>query len=365
MLTETRVLVFPAWTDNPYLNLLSLAPSANGFEFLGSTSWRGLVGQSARLSRGDILHLHWTSPLVQSVESESGADARLVEVIDLLDDLRDRGVRLVWTVHNRLPHELNHRTQEITLFQAIADRADVIHIMSPATPEVLAETCILPSERVRMIPHPSYQGVYGGPPRRFESRQQLGLGEDEVAVLFLGQMRPYKGIDLLLTAVGAAAAQNPSRPLVLLLAGSASDEARAELERMMPSGVRAITRFEFVPDAEVGQWFAAADVAVFPYRAILNSGSVHLAATYDVPVILPGETHLRDEFRTQTWVSFFDTEDPVASLTEKIAQVPPRSGKPAHGFEDFNRQRSPWAISTLYLDLLRGLSSADLDVAVR
>ncbi|MGI9823148.1 glycosyltransferase [Agromyces sp. Marseille-Q5079] len=355
-----KVLVFPAWRDNPYLNLLSLAPRAAGFEFSGVTVYESLVQSVGRLESGDVLHVHWTTPILQRRRTDADAWAGLAEFTSILDDLRGRGVRIIWTVHNRLPHELAHREPEIALHRLLAERSDVIHVMAPATPQVLAEVCELPADRVRTIAHPSYLGVYGAPPARGAARAGLGLGADERTVLFLGQMRPYKGLGTLLSAMRVLAERGDPVP-TLLLAGSATAEAQAEITAALPTEVKAVTRFEFVPDAEVGTWFAAADLAVFPYTSILNSGSLHLSAAFDVPVLLPGEPHLVEQFGDEPWVGFFDLADPVESMATAITDALATSAEVdlTRRFDRFNAERSPWRISSDYADLLVELTTAN------
>ncbi|WP_162238276.1 glycosyltransferase [Agromyces sp. Leaf222] len=356
------VLVFPAWRDNPYLNLMSLAPRAGGFAFTGVTTFDSLVTASGRLVAGDLLHLHWTSPILQRAESEADAWAALETFTALLVDLRTRGVRVIWTVHNQLPHELAYRDAEIALHRVLAEQVDAVHIMAPATPRVLAEICELPADRIRQIAHPSYLGVYGKAPSQTEARRALGLAPDEKTVLFLGQIRPYKGLGTLLSAIRALDARGEPVP-TLLLAGSATPEAQAEIEAALPVGAKAITRFEFIPDGEVPIWFAAADLAVFPYTAILNSGSLHLSATFDTPVVLPAEPHLVEQFGDEPWVRFFDLADPVASMAGVIAESLriPASAELSSRFDAFNTAISPWRVSTQYAALLSELSPTEGD----
>ncbi len=353
MRSNSQVLVFPAWEDNPFLNLLSLAARARGHRFLGATTVTSLRRSSERLEAGDVLHVHWTTPIIQRSADDSEARAALVQFRELLDELRRREIRLVWTVHNRLPHELTHLEPEVELYRLLAERADVVHIMAPDTPSVIADVCELDPARVREIPHPSFAGVYGGPVARSAARARLGIETTGPAVLFLGQLRPYKGLTTLFEALERLAVDGDAP--ALLLAGSASDSVRAEIEAALPRGVDTTVRYGFVPDRDVPDWFSAADLAVFPYRSILNSGSVHLAAAFDVPAVLPGETHLRRQFEHEPWVDFYDTADAVASLAETIRRglaVPPNRG----AFDAFNERHSPWRVSLAYAELLGSLA---------
>ncbi|MCD2444037.1 glycosyltransferase [Agromyces sp. SYSU K20354] len=350
-----RVLVFPAWQDNPYLNMMSLAPRASGYEFKGVTTFDSLSNASRLLGASDVLHVHWTDPIVQRAASVSEANDRLSRFVELLDGLRDRGGRLIWTVHNRFPHEVLYRDVEVALYRLLAERADAIHIMSPDTPAMLADTCDLPADRTVRIPHPSYLGVYGVPPSRADARRELGLDEDVPTALFFGQMRPYKGLQTLIDAVRRIADSGRAAP-ALLLAGSATAEAKEEISAAVGSDLKMVTHFGFVPDSDLGKWFAAADIAVFPYRAILNSGSLHLAAAFRTPVILPGEPHLVRQYDDEHWVQFFDPSNSVDSMVRLLSE-PPRSID-ASQFDAFNERNSPWKITRAYAGLLDRLSSA-------
>ncbi len=350
------MLVFPSYRDNPFLNLLQLAPRADGFRVQAAHTYDDLVSQAAALETGDVVHLHWTTPILQQAKTAGDASRRLDQMDALIRQLCTRGVRLVWTVHNRLPHELAFRDLEIRLMQLVADSADTIHIMAPHTPDALADIVQLNPQRIRVIPHPSYEGVYDSALTRDDARDAFELAKRDRAVLFLGQIRPYKGVDALVSAASAASDARGD-DLVLMLGGAVKEITRDEFSASLPSSLRTIAHLEFVPDADIARWFRSADVAVFPYRAILNSGSVHLAATFHVPVILPGDPRLRAQFGDERWVRFFDTERPAESIAELLAEDELFSDVDGADFERFLAPISPWDISRDYAALLRELTA--------
>ncbi|WP_261166037.1 glycosyltransferase [Microbacterium sp. Marseille-Q6965] len=351
----SNVLVFPAWRENPYLNLLALAARSQGWHFLGATTYDSLRRQLGRLQPHDVLHLHWTQPLLQSAASALEAEERLGALRRDLEGLRSRGISIVWTVHNRLPHELSHRDAEISLYRTLGELADVVHIMAPATADVVSDVVTLDSRKLRVIPHPSYEGIYDMAAERSVARAAFELADTDRAVLFLGQIRPYKGVDALIAA--SRAATLPGREIVLMLAGAVKEMAQEEFTATLPDDLRTITHLSFVSDGELGQWFRAADVAVFPYRAILNSGSLHLAASFQTPVVLPNEAHLRSQFGSQRWVRFFDPARPTDSIAELLSDPALFTDVTAEDFAAFTDPISPWAISREYHALLEELSS--------
>lgn len=345
------LLVFPAYRDNPYLNLMLLAPRARGWNVLESLRLEHFEQHLGHLATGDVVHVHWTSPVVQRTDDDlDEARRRLDRFRNAIDAARGRGARLVWTVHNVLPHDARHLDLEVELERFLAASADAVHVMNRDTAAAVAPHYQLDPNRIAVIPHPSYQGVYPSSLSRAGARASFGLRDDDRAVLAFGQMRPYKGLDVLVDAVRRL--PSAERP-VLLLAGRTSDEDRSAIDELLGDEVRAVREHEHVPDADVQRWFRAADVAVFPYRRVLNSGSLHLAASFGVPSVLPDEPHLRAEFGAEHWVRWFDPADPVGSLATVLAGP----GGTADGAESFSRRLAPFALSKQYDDLLLSLAS--------
>lgn len=351
----TRVVVFPDFAGNMYLELMRRGPERDGFDFVGARRLQKLYGEAERLRPGDVLHLHWTNRIAQLAPDEEQAFAAVAEFTRFIERMQANGVRTVWTVHNRLPHESKFLEPELVLSRFLSEHVDVVHVMSAQTPAMVDDLYPLPADRVRLIPHPSYLGAYGTPPSRHDARDALGLGPDERTVLSFGRMRAYKGIDTLSGAITVLTERGLTAP-TLLLAGHAEDEERQAIERTLPTSSRVVSNFGFVDEADVGTWFAAADVAVYPFRSILNSGSVHLAATLGVPVVLPGEPHLRDQFGEEPWVRFYDADDATASLADVLAEPDPADH--AESMAAFSRRHAPEIISGQYADLLRELSAA-------
>jgi glycosyltransferase involved in cell wall biosynthesis len=349
---RTHVLVFPAVDDNPYLELMQQVPEEAGFEFVPVRKIDTLYDDAAVLKTGDVFHLHWTQRITQRPSDEAAASAAVERFTRFVDELKSAGVRIVWTVHNRLPHDLKYLEPELTLCRFLAERADVVHVLSESTAEIVGDLYELPADRTRVIPHPSYLGVYE-PTSPERARARFGLDPGERTVLAFGRMRAYKGIDLLGQALGRIAERGHVAP-TLLLAGKAKAGERAEIERHLPQDSRVIAQYTLVDVEEIGDWFAAADTAVFPFRAILNSGSVHLAATLGVPVVLPGDRHLRRQFAHEPWVRFFDEADPVESLADLLQEPDPIDY--SDSMAAFSQRIAPRAISQLYADLLMELT---------
>jgi glycosyltransferase involved in cell wall biosynthesis len=270
---------------NPYQTMLYADLPAHDVAVAAVEARNVLVARDpgGRLD-GYLLHLHWTGPLLQSQPGPFGAELALRQFRQRVDEFRARGGRLVWTIHNVLPHECQNRLAEIQLCQFLADRADLVHVMSTDTERLVAPLYQLPTDRTVVIPHASYLGIYPDVVSRSDARRRLGLQEHEIALLMLGGIRPYKGLGLLLDVFDELSRTDPR--LRLLVVGKPTDGNESERWReRCERHPRIVAHFAHAADADLQTWYRASDLAVLPYVSILNSGAFQLALSFDLPVV--------------------------------------------------------------------------------
>ncbi|MEJ7832848.1 MAG: glycosyltransferase family 4 protein [Nocardioides sp.] len=265
------------------------------------------------------LNLHWTGPILRGTRGIYSAASALMAFIDALDAFRARGGQLVWTVHNVLPHEVRHQWAELALARHLAASADVVHVMSTATLVETAPFYELEPERTVVVEHASYLGLYPDWVTPQAARARLGIHPEEKVLLTLGTIRPYKGLDGLLEAFEDLTALDPT--LRLLVAGvPMPSPATDELCERLRAHPRVITCFEKIPDDQLQVWMRAADLAVLPYRKVLNSGAYLLALTFGLPVVAPRDGALRAE-AGQPHVRLFEPDLPTSLASVLRAAV--------------------------------------------
>ena len=286
---------WPADRINPFQDLLYRRTWGHGIGpvALPDPDDAGILADQAAPSARVALHLHWLASVLADAPDEPAAGLAAASFERRLDRLASRGVELVWTVHNVLPHDTRFPRVEARLRQAVADRARVVHVLTEATAEAAAGTFTLPADRTLYVPHPSYAGAYPDRLGRDQARQALGLDHDAIVTLLIGGIRPYKGLDTLLAAWDGHAAGNPRRRLVI--AGPARRDAETErlLEACMLHPAVDLHAGR-IPADDVATYLRAADVAVLPYRETLNSGVLVLALTFGLPVVVVDAIGLRD-----------------------------------------------------------------------
>jgi glycosyltransferase involved in cell wall biosynthesis len=229
-----------------------------------------LVSRAAR-ERPQIAHFQWC--LEPPLE---GLAMRRLEAV---------GVRTVMTVHNVLPHEERPWQSELHTLLYRAARRLVAH--SHATAERIAGLAGLDRSRIEVIPMAADRPT-GPPIDRNDARARLGLdlGPADRLVLFFGQIRPYKGLDVLLAAMHEL--RRADRSVHLLVAGSVNGAGRrtpGTASRADPSRAGVIWRTGRRPESEVPLLFAASDVVALPYLDTSDSAVLPQALAHGRAVV--------------------------------------------------------------------------------
>ena len=283
------------WPDysrsNPYQKLLYGAARSRGEIVAGDIdaclrlmeALPGLGGCEGPLT----FHLHWLNFLFIGPETEAEARAAVEEFVAKLTRFKAMGGRLVWTLHNTVSHDSPFVAVETDLSERIVALADALHLHSEASiPEVEAAFALDPAKIV-ISRHGAYVGTYPDFITRDAARTALGYAPGDDVVLFTGQIRPYKGVEQLVTAMRGILADRPRARLVL--AGAAQVDLFEALTPPLTDAERAridVTG-RFLDDMEMQVFFRAADMAVYPYNKVLTSGSLLLALSFGVPVVVP------------------------------------------------------------------------------
>ncbi len=272
--------------------------------------------------------------------------------------LRKRGVRVVVTAHNVLPHDAPASIR--TLWKRVYQEADalIVHYQS-AVQEMVALG--IASSRVTVIPHGHYlpirrlAGNDAEPAQQAKAREILGLPGDGTVVLFFGLMRPYKGVEYLLDAFAQAHQALPSARL--LLAGRAPDGFAPFAQRIARLGIgKAVVALpRYLPVEQMACCFIACDLVALPYIEASQSGVLQLAAAYGRPAIATRVGGLPDavvDQETGILISPRDVEGLAAALRELLGD-PARCAQMGRQAYIMAQTRFSWdtiaaATSTIY-----------------
>lgn len=280
-----RATVFfaPFADDNPYLQRLCEALGALGVTTTGRQSWWILL--PVIWSQARIVHLHWLDIFFAKRNGLRSVIIFSLYVLQLLI-MRALGVKIFWTVHNLQSHERQFSLLDrmcSSLTGRLSHRV-FVHCQW-AKWRLRSAFPWLPSDRVIVNHHPSYIGVYQNSASRPASRLELGVTGEQTAFLFLGAIRPYKGVVELIDAFVRCDLREQA---TLLIAGRPHTTRLANVIRERARGKAGVRLYlDFVPDDQVQVFMNSADVVVLPYRDIFTSGAALLAMSFGKAIVAP------------------------------------------------------------------------------
>ena len=268
---------------NPYVRLMAegvhKADSAIETSFRPTLTWRLLLP-----GRPELVHIHWIE-LQYSYRHPPRSQAQLAlkALLFKLNLAQRRGTRLFYTVHNLNQHDGIYPDLNEKANRWMFRHADAVHVHDEASAAVVA-THYGRSQGVYVVPHGHYLHAYPNTIDRESARQRLGLPSAAYVYLCLGQVRPYKGLDQLITAFMRL--EEPGS--TLMIAGrTESEEYRTHLETLASAHANVRLFPGYVADDELQVFFNAADACVFPYRRATTSGAALLAFSFGKPIVAP------------------------------------------------------------------------------
>jgi glycosyltransferase involved in cell wall biosynthesis len=186
---------------------------------------------------------------------------------------------------------------------------------------------------VRVIPHGPYNHLTGlaGPPRsplaRDGSWAAPGTDGTPFRLLYFGVVRPFKGVEDLVTAFSGLGRDQAIR-FRLSVVGETWESWTAPAEAIARSPhsdlIERVDRY--VTDAEVAAFFGHADAVVLPYHRSSSSGPLHIAMSAGLPVVTTAVGGLGEAVQRYPGAILVPPRDPAA-LRQALSQLLERRGQ--------------------------------------
>ena len=337
------VLAWPAFdnkTGNPYTHLLYQSVEALGARVHEFTPRHALRGDY------DLWHVHWPDDFL-SVSSLPRAVGYVAAELALMALARQRGARLVWTIHDLGPHESPHPWLERLFWPLFLPMVDgYITLSEHAREAALRRFPRLADVPGAVVPHGHYRPAYPDPIPQSDARRRLGLPDDAPVVAYVGRIRPYKNVEHLIRTFRGV--ENDAARL-LVTGNPVSAELKTQIERAAAGSERVRFDLRFVPDDEMPTVLGAADLVALPYDDIMHSGSALLALSFDRPVLVP-EAGAMQELQADVgsdWVYTYD--GPLTPSTLEASLEAARSASRASRAPLEHRSWDPLARQTVAL----------------
>ena len=210
---------------------------------------------------------------------------------------KNKHTKIIAIADNIIPHEKRPGDNAFTRY--FLKPCDAVVTMSE---KVMKDLRHFDAKKTAVqVNHPLYDS-FGEIVDKASARNLLGINQTDQVLLFFGFIRKYKGLDILMDALGILKKQgrlnnsNTTASIKLLVAGEFYEDEKIYQQKIEELGIagNVILHTGFISDDQVKYFFSAADVVVQPYRNATQSGVTPLAYHFEKPMIVTNVGALPD-----------------------------------------------------------------------
>lgn len=236
-----------------------------------------------------------------------------------------------------------------TLMPRLLSYVDAHVVHSAYDLEAITKAYNLKPDMVSVIPHGPYDHLTQPAVNTTSSRRDDG----PFKLLYLGVVRPYKGVEDLVTAFSSLD-RTEAKSFRLSIVGEAWEGWTAPAKAIARSPhADLIERIDrYVSDTELTAYFEQADAVVLPYHRSSASGPLHIAMSAGLPVVVTSVGGLTEAVQEYPGARLVPPRDPVA-LRQALLELPKRRG------ERYSDPHSWQRSAVKYVTLIDRLHSAD------
>lgn len=248
-----------------------------------------------------ILHFHYF-------------DVRILETFDLLLSSL-MGFKKIVTIHDIETFQAN--TKRMFSLNSLNSRIDKYIVHNETSKNILCDRFTILENKINVIPHGNFD-LFVNDQVKPEYSDLKEMNSDDYVLLFFGQIKDVKGLDLLLNALSIC--KKSGQNLKLIIAGKAwqSDfDKYDQLINQLNLEESVVKRIEYIPDNEVASYYDKADLIVLPYKRIYQSGVLLMSMTYGKPVLVSDLETMKETIQDQLNGFTFQTEN-ADDLADKI-----------------------------------------------
>ena len=195
--------------------------------------------------------------------------------------LLNKKIKILAITDNVIPHE--KRIGDTLFTRYFVKSCDAFLSLSASVLDDLSK--FTNTTYKKFIPHPIYN-VFGDKITKAKALENLGLNSEDKHLLFFGFVRKYKGLDLMLKAMGDSRIK--AMGIKLIIAGEFYDDKTEYTDMITNLGIEdnIIMKSDFIPAEKVKDYFCAADMITQTYRTATQSGVTQIAYSFDRPMLV-------------------------------------------------------------------------------
>jgi len=265
----------------------------------------------------DIFWIHWETIEFGDTKNPISLSERLAAIEAGLIRLKQLGVKIIWTIHNFVPHNSGRDMDSIhTGRRMLFSVVDQIHVHTTYAADLIADTYAVSKDKFLTVAHPSYFDCYEPAQTTLDRRTTLPTS-DRRRFVHIGKVQENRGGRFMWGALKALSFRRENWDLEI-----AGMVARSEQRGQGPVREMENVTFHdrFLPNDEFRDIVASTHVCLAPFHRLLTSGSVNMALTYGLPVIGPDSEPMKSHL-PEALHPFLYREGNVRTMMFKMRQM--------------------------------------------
>lgn len=286
---------------NPYIDDLIGSLEGNyAFVNKNKPSGKGVLNILKYLSGLQFIHFNW----IEKIHTNRFGNIQYRLMFWLIPLLKLMGVKIIWTMHNKLSHDGENDTKTIAIFRLMLRQADLILTHASAGIEYGEKMVPGSGKKIFYLPHPVKD-------RRIKSE---AIKKHDI--LIWGTISPYKGIDIFLNFLKE---KNRLGHYKILIVGKAPDkDYLAKLETFISDKIE--IRNEFLNDDDLAKMISESKTVLFTYSkaSILSSGVLMDSLGFGANIIGPDVGAFKDLAKDNIIKTFTEISASTSLIDEEI-----------------------------------------------
>lgn len=312
--------------DNKYTDIILEGLRKRKFEIIPLSAF------SSNYRHVKIIHLNWYENIASPLNFLNKTSKLIVYKV--------LGKKIVWTMHNKEPHDNKKPSLQKAFRNLLIFFADAIVIHCLDSREELTRKGKKTLDKTFYLPHPDYIDVYG----HAKERLSKVVDKDVLNLVFVGMVRPYKNLELLIDCINTF-----DDKVQLTIAGKPRDDQYANsIREKAGSNPNLKLDLRFIDDEQLISYIRDCDLVVLPYKmnSVLNSGTVILSFSYARSVICPniGTINDIDDQSAILNYSYATEKEHKKKLTDAIGRAVGLKEKSPDIFEKWGLQMKEYII---------------------
>ncbi|GEM_PF-48671 len=281
--------------ENKNLKIRSLITYYNPLTW----AWAGLSAKSK------VVHIQWWTSVL----------APIYFVIFLFLKLKRK--KIILTIHNIIGHESSLLDKIIT--KIIFSFPDILIVHSEKNIEQMKDIFHIPDNKIVKIPHGIYNFYKNSEISKTGARKKLKIKPNIPVVLCFGNIREYKGVNILINAFSRVKKELPDA--LLVIAGKCWIDWRDNEKLIEKYSLKndIITFLDYVPMSDVKVYFQSCDLVALPYKEFeAQSGPGNIALAFNKPLVVTNVGALPDLVKNKECV--LEVND-IKGIAEQMIKI--------------------------------------------